>query len=84
MSRPNDEGHRANDAPENHENQRVHFANEEDDRKALIALQAKAALCDCRLHEFAGGGYAVSRWRYCKTVPTLQAVADLLRRIGGR
>ena len=83
MSRPNDEGHRANGALENQaQNQHLHFANDGDAGKALATMKARAALCGCTLHELADG-YLVDKWNYSKAVPCLRAVGDLLRQIGG-
>lgn len=81
---PNDKGHRANGAPETHENQHRDFANDGNASKALTTMQARAALCGCTLHELADGAYLVGRWNYSKAVPCLRAVGDLLRQIGGR
>ena len=84
MSRPNDEGHRANGAPEiQTQNQHLHFANDGDAGKALATMKARAELCGCTLHELADG-YLVGKWNYSKAVPCLRAVGDLLRQIGGR
>ena len=85
MSRPNDEGHRANGAPQiqaqtNHK----HFANDDGDGKALATMKARAALCGCTLIEMADGEFLVARWNYSKAVPCLRAVGNLLRQIGGR
>ena len=69
MSRPNDEGQRANAAPRvPNQNQHLHFAFDGDGGKAL--------------HELADGAYLVGKWNYSKAVPCLRAVGDLLRRIG--
>lgn len=85
MSRPNDEGQRANAAPQvQTQNQPLHFANDADAGKALATMQPRAALCGCTLHELADGAYLAGRWNYSKAVPCLRAVGDLLRQIGGR
>ena len=85
MSRPNDEGHRANGAPQvQTQNQRCNSTNDDGVSKALDTMKARAALCGCSLHELADGGYLVGRWNYSKAVPCLRAVGDLLRQIGGR
>ena len=83
MTSPNDKGHRANGAPETHENQHGDFANDGTASKALSTMQARAALCGCTLHELADGAFLVGRWNYSKAVPCLRAVGDLLRQIGG-
>ena len=80
MSRPNDEGQRANAAPQT-QTQNRHFANDDGDSKALSTMKARAALCGCTLHELSDG-YLVGRWNYSKAVPCLRAVGDLLRQIG--
>lgn len=85
MSRPNDEGHRANGAPQVQRNyQQAHFANDRDCGKALATMKARAALCGCSLHEMADGTFLLCQWNYSKALPCLRAVGDLLRRIGGR
>jgi hypothetical protein len=85
VSPPNDEGHRANGAPQvQAKDQHSHFANDDDAGKAFAAMQARAALCGCTLHELAGGTYLVGRWNCSKSVPCLRAVGYLLRQIGGR
>ena len=71
-------------APETHNNQHLHFANDGDGSKALSTMTARAAICGCTLHELADGGYLVCKWNYSKAVPCLRAVGDLLRQIGGR
>jgi hypothetical protein len=71
-------------APETHNNQPPHFANDDGDGKALATMTAQAARCGCALHELSDGGYLVCRWNYSKAVPCLRAVGDLLRQIGGR
>ncbi len=81
---PNDKGHRANGAPETHENQHHDFANGGTASKALATMQARAALCGCTLHELSDGAFLVGRWNYSKAMPCLRAVGDLLRQIGGR
>lgn len=85
MSRPNDEGQRANAAPQvQTQNQHLHFANDDDGSKALATMKARAALCGCTLHELSDGAYLVGKWNYSRAVPCLRAVGDLLRQIGGR
>lgn len=84
MSRPNDEGHRANGAPEIHGNQRPYFANDGGAGKALATMKARAALCGCTLVEMTDGEFLVAKWNYSRAVPCLRAVGDLLRQIGGR
>lgn len=85
MSRPNDEGHRANGAPDVQElNQHLHFASGDAGSTALATMKARAALCGCTLHEMADGEFLVARSNYCRAVPCLRAVGNLLRQIGGR
>lgn len=85
MSRPNDDGHRANDARQvQTQSQQQDFAADGSERKAFITMQARAALYGCTLHELADGGFLVGKWNYSKAVPCLRAVGDLLRQIGGR
>lgn len=82
---PNDEGHRANGAPEVQiQNQQRHFAVDDEHGKALATLQAQAALAGCTVHELPEGGYLLTRWSWCKSLADLRSVGDLLRRIGGR
>lgn len=84
MSRPNDEGHRANGAPEIQAlEQRLHFASDDTGSKALATMKERAALCGCTLHEMADGEFLVTRCDYSKAVPCLRAVGNLLRQIGG-
>ncbi len=83
--RPNDKGGGVcgTNPPEIHDNQHLHFANDDGDSKALATMKAKAALCGCTLHELSNG-YLVCKWNYSKAVPCLRAAGDLLRQIGGR
>ena len=83
---PNDKGAgvRGTNPPETHENQHPDFANDGNASKAFATMQARAAQCDCTLHELADGAFLVGRWNYSKAVPCLRAVGDLLRQIGGR
>lgn len=81
---PNDEGHRANGAPETHANQRVNFASDGTVGKALATMQERAAQCGCTLHELADGAYLVGGRGDSTTAPCLRAVGNLLRQIGGR
>ena len=83
MSRRNDEGHRANGAPEIYENRHRYCPTDDDASKALASMKAKAALCGCTLHQLSAG-YLVGKWNYSKAVPCLRAVGNLLRQIGGR
>ena len=81
----NDEGHRANGAPEVQiQNQQQHFAVDDGHGKALATLKAQAALCGCSLVELADGSFLICRWDYSRAVPGLREVGDLLRQIGGR
>lgn len=86
MSRPDDKGLGDCGAqpPKTNQNQKLHFANDDGDRKALATMRARAALCGCTLHEMAGGEFLVARWNYSRAAPCLRAVGDLLRLIGGR
>lgn len=72
------------DAPETHENQPLHFANDGAARKALAA---RAARCRCMLHEVSdthNGAFLVGHWNCSRAAPCLRAVGALLRQIGGR
>ena len=71
-------------APETHNNQHPHFANDDGASKGLATMTARAAMCGCTLHELADGGYLVGKWNYSKAAPCLRAVGDLLRQIGAR
>ena len=83
MSRPNDEGQRANAVPQvPNQNQQPHFAFDGDDSKALATMKARAALCGFTLYELSDGAYLVGKWNYSRAVPCLRAVGDMLRRIG--
>ena len=85
MSRPNDEGHRANGAPQGQaQTNDQHFANYNCDGKALATMKARAALCGCTLIEMADVEFLVARWNHSKALPCLRAVGDLLRQMGGR
>ena len=85
MSRPHDEGQRANAAPQvQTQNQPPHFANDGDAGKALATMKARAEMCGCTLIEMADGEYLVSKWNYSRAVPCLRSVGNLLRQIGGR
>lgn len=70
--------------PATHQNQHLNFANDDAASKALAAMQARAELCGCTLHELAGGAYLVGGRGDSKAAPCLRAVGDLLRQIGGR
>ena len=52
--------------------------------KALATMKARAALCECTLHEMADGTYLLGRWNYSRAVPCLRVVSDLLRKMGCR
>ena len=85
MSRPHDEGQRANAAPQvQTQNNHPHFANDDGASKALATMKARAALSGCTLIELADGAYLVGKWNYSKAVPCLRSVGNLLRQIGGR
>lgn len=86
MTGPNGKGASSTnaDAPETHENQHLHFANDGAARKALAA---RAARCGCTLHEVAdthNGEFLGGHWNYSKPAPCLRSVGALLRQIGGR
>jgi hypothetical protein len=70
-------------APETHNNEHPHFANDDGNGKALATMKARAALCGCTLIEMADGEFLVARWNYSRAVPCLRAVGDLLRQIDG-
>ena len=84
MSRPNEEevGVCGTALPKIHDNQHLHFANDDGNGKALSTLKARAAMCGCTLHELSYGGYLVCKWDYSRAVPCLRAVGDVLRQIG--
>jgi hypothetical protein len=83
MTRPNEEGHRANGAPKDQlQYQHSDFACDDGAGKALAAMQARAAMAGCTLIELSGGGFLVGRWNYSKAVPCLRAVGNMLRQIG--
>ena len=85
MSRPHDEGQRANAAPQvQTHNNHPHFANDDGASKALATMKARAAFSGCTLIELADGAYLVGKWNYSKAVPCLRSVGNLLRQIGGR
>lgn len=85
MSRPYDEGHRANGAPPiQAQANNQDCANGDGDGKALATMKARAALCGCTLVEMADGEFLVARWNYSRALPCLRAVGDLLRQMGGR
>lgn len=70
--------------PDTNQDQRPHFANDGDARKALAA---RAARCGCMLHEVSGthnGAFLGGDWNYNKPAPCLRAVGALLLQIGGR
>jgi hypothetical protein len=54
-----------------------------DERKALADLKGRAALAGCELNELASGGYLLCRWGLSRELPSLGAVAALLRTMGG-
>jgi hypothetical protein len=85
MSRPNDEGADARNANPSkaYQNPQQDFAADGSENKALATMQARAVLCGCTLRGLANGKYRVGKWNYSKAVPSLRAVGDMLRRIGG-
>ena len=85
MSRPHDEGQRANAAPQvQTQNNHPHFANDDGASKALVTMKARAALSGCTLIELADGAYLVGKWNYSRALPCLRSVGNLLRQIGCR
>lgn len=67
----------------NRGDERVDRAAANDERKAFATLQALAAMAGCSLRQLDGGGYLICRWRFCKTLPSLDAAAAFLHQIGG-
>lgn len=53
------------------------------ERKRFATAAALAAQAGCTLHELSSGGYLLGRWTFCKELPDLNAVHQLLRRIMG-
>ena len=70
--------------PKTHQNQHLHFANDDVNGKALATMTAQAARCGCALQELASGGYLLCRWGMARELPCLRAVGNMLRRIGGQ
>lgn len=85
MSRPNDEGQRANVAPQvQTQTHHVDYSSDEGVGKAFDALRAQLAMCGRGLHEMADRGYFVSCGNLSWQLPDLRAVRQMLAQIGGR
>ena len=83
MSRPNDEGHRANDAPQDQTQiQQRGFAADGDEDKALAMMRARAALYGCTLLELTDGRFLICRSNFSGAAPGLREVGAYLRQIG--
>ena len=84
MSRPNDEGQRANVAlPVQAQNLLCNSTNDEGVSKAFDTLRAQLEMCGCGLHQMADRGYFVSRGNVSQQLPDLRAVRQMLVLIGG-
>lgn len=84
MSRPNNEGHRANGAPQvQTQTQHVDYSSDDGIGKAFATLRAQLEMCGCGLHEMADRGYFVSHGNVSQQLPDLRAVRQLLALIGG-
>jgi len=85
MSRPNDEGQRANVAPQvQTQIQHVDYSSDDGVGKAFDTLRAQLEVCGCGLHEMADRGYFVSCGNLSRQLPDLRAVRQMLVQIGGR
>ena len=85
MIGPNDEGQRANVAPQVHAQKLPHYSTNDDGfSKAFDTLRAQLEMCGCGLHEMADRGYFVSHGNLSRQLPDLRAVRQMLVRIGGR
>ena len=85
MSRPNDEGQRANVAPQvQTQTQHVDYSSADGISKAFDTLRAQLEMCGCGLHQLADQGYFVSHGNVSRQLPDLRAVRQLLMQIGGR
>jgi hypothetical protein len=65
------------------ENSAAIVADDNATRKELSSMKAKAALAGCELHELAAGGFLLCRWGLSRELPSLGAVAALLRSMTG-
>ena len=85
MSHPNDEGQRANVAPQvQTQTHHVDYSSDDGVGKAFDALRAQLEMCGCGLHEMADRGYFVSCGNLSRQLPDLRAVRQMLVQIGGR
>lgn len=51
--------------------------------KAFATARAVAALAGFGLHQLEDGSFLLTRWGWCRELPSLREVGDMLRRIGG-
>ncbi len=85
MSPANDEGHRANGAPQvQTQTHYVDYSSDGGVGKAFDTLRAQLEMCGCGLHEMADRGYFVSHGNFSRQLPDLRAVRQMLMQIGGR
>ena len=85
MSRPNNEGHRANGAPQvQTQTQHADYSSDDGLGKAFDTLRAQLEMCGCGLHEMADRSYFVSHGNVSRQLPDLRAVREMLVQIGGR
>ena len=85
MSPANDEGQRANVAPQvQTQTQHVDYSSADGIGKAFDTLRAQLEMCGCGLHEMADHGYFVSCGNLSRQLPDLRAVRQMLMQIGGR
>ena len=85
MSPANDEGHRANGAPQvQTQNPRCNSTNDDGISKAFDMLRTQLEMCGCGLHELADRSYFVSHGNLSRQLPDLRAVRQMLVQIGGR
>lgn len=85
MSRPIDEGQRANVAPQvQTESQQPDYPSADGVGKAFDTLRAQLEMCGCGLHQMADRGYFVSCGNLSRQLPDLRAVRQMLVQIGGR
>jgi len=85
MSRPNDEGQRANAAPQvQTQIQHSDYSSDDGVGKAFDTLRAQLEMCGCGLHEMADRSYFVSCGNLSRQLPDLRAVRQMLVQIGGR
>ena len=85
MIGPNNEGHRANGAPQiKTQTQRPDYSSDDGVGKAFDTLRAQLEMFGCGLHEMADRGYFVSHCNVSRQLPDLRAVRQMLMQIGGR